>query len=148
MLSGHIKSVLSMLLLVLVFAVSSQAAVCEIACGLEARSMACGTSDPPHEAMQMPKGHCGPATHAQSRARMADGSALMMNVAGAQEAGCHHAFAPVIGPVVDGHRASTEWPIAAVMPAVVRNGRQGTQVRLRTVGHRSAAVPSLTPLRI
>jgi hypothetical protein len=120
--SGRIKSGLSLLLMLLVFAASSQAAVCELACGLGAQSIVCHESgafakeDVPPAAMS--HSHCVPAMHEKTVQAKSAAHKRTANLIGLHDVQCHHDFAPAISDAsAKGlHLAAIHWTIVEIVP--------------------------------
>jgi hypothetical protein len=125
MMSARLKSGLSLLLMLLVFAVSSEAAVCELACGLEAQSVGCHMpAAPSTEAAQsldmpvMSHSHCTPAMHESGMHKTSTAHARTASFTSAQEMKCPHDFAPAIEgtSATSFHLAAIHWTVVEVVP--------------------------------
>jgi hypothetical protein len=91
----RLKGVLAMVVALVMLAASSQATVCELACGLQIKEMNChaapnrpATSD--SVAMGMNHAHCGHGMKAQAMQQ------AMRSVADCDDASCSHASIPVL----------------------------------------------------
>ena len=126
--SGRFQSGLVLLLMVLVFAASSQAAVCELACGLGAQSLIChapGASakeDASSPAMtSMSHGHCVPAMHGDGVREKSATHTMTASLTGSQDRQCHHD----VSLAVEGTASTTvaaptiHWAVIEMLPVAV-----------------------------
>jgi hypothetical protein len=88
---SRLKPILSVLLALVVCGASSQAAVCELSCGLDARGMACHMAPPSQQAsMEMQHGHCSPEM------QMSSNTDSGIQIGSMHSAACGHTFSPAV----------------------------------------------------
>ncbi len=91
---SRLKPILALLIAMVVCGASSQAAVCELSCGLDAKGMACHMAAPSQKTAMQPMPH----EHCASKAAMQAASAAVggVQVGSLHSAACGHTFSLAI----------------------------------------------------
>lgn len=131
-----------MVVALFVLGASSQAAVCELACGPQVSAVRCSAAMGHSEAMVMSHGHC---SHA-----MASMHGDMQSVVGFGAGSCGHASVPVFAKGGSGvvQFSGGEWVLVGVVPVDVTLTGGGVGVGGRPPVVRSGVDPLVVSLRV
>jgi hypothetical protein len=101
-----------MVVALVVLGASSQAAVCELACGPQVSAVSCSAAMRHSEAMVMSHGHC---SHAMGMASM---HGAVQSVGGFHAGSCGHVSVPVFAKGGSGvvHFSAVQWVLVGVVP--------------------------------